>query len=90
MAHTPGPWHTKTTTVGDVAIAFWTENHGYEDWIGRAYRRVGTVGDDNGRMFAAAPTMLAALQNIENDDEHMPPTVWSAIQDAISEATEAE
>lgn len=34
----------------------------------------------------AAPEMLAALKNTENDDGHIPPSAWKLIQDAIAKA----
>ncbi len=40
----------------------------------------------NARLFAAAPDMLEALENIENDNEHMPSTAWDLIQAAIAKA----
>lgn len=40
----------------------------------------------NGHLIAAAPLMLEALENIENDDKHMPASAWKLIQDAISKA----
>lgn len=41
-------------------------------------------------LIAAAPDMLEALENIENDDKHMPSTAWEMIQDAIRKAKEGK
>lgn len=40
----------------------------------------------NACLIAAAPLMLEALENIENDDQHMPDTAWELIQAAIAKA----
>lgn len=40
----------------------------------------------NAQLIAAAPDMLEALKNIENDDKHMPETAWNLIQAAIAKA----
>ena len=42
------------------------------------------------RLNDAAPDMLEALENIENDAEHMPDTAWRMVQDAIAKATEGD
>lgn len=43
------------------------------------------------RLFLAAPKMLEALKNLENDDgKAMPATAWAMVQDAIREAEEGE
>jgi hypothetical protein len=42
----------------------------------------------NARLIAAAPDMLEALQNLENDDgSSMPDSAWKLVQDAIAKAT---
>lgn len=42
--------------------------------------------DANAKLFAAAPDMLAALKNLENDDDKIPIHVWKLVQDAIAKA----
>ena len=42
------------------------------------------------KLVLAAPEMLAALKNIENDDEHMPKTAWAMIQAAIAKAEKSD
>ena len=37
-------------------------------------------------MISAAPDMLEALENLENDDEHMPESAWAMVQAAIDKA----
>jgi hypothetical protein len=42
----------------------------------------------NARLIAAAPDMLEALLNLENDGwANMPPSAWKLVQDAIAKAT---
>lgn len=40
----------------------------------------------NAHLIAAAPDMYEALANLENDDEHMPPSAWKLVQDALAKA----
>ena len=42
--------------------------------------------EGNARLIAAAPEMLEALQNLENDDGHIPPMAWSLVADAVEKA----
>lgn len=43
-----------------------------------------SVHDAN--LVAAAPDMLEALQSLENDDGHIPESVWNAVKKAIAKA----
>ena len=38
------------------------------------------------QLFAAAPEMLIALQNIENDNKSIPEPIWSMVQNVIKKA----
>ncbi len=40
----------------------------------------------NARLITAAPEMLAALENLENDANQMPMSIWQAVQEAIAKA----
>ena len=44
-------------------------------------------GIANARLIAAAPDMLDALQNLENDDNSIPEHAWKLVKDAIAKAT---
>ena len=90
--HTPGPWtaHVGNESEGGIAPA------AHPHWCEVASKNLGPngfrlsinghFGIANARLIAAAPDMLAALKNIENDDAHMPSTAWDLIQAAISKA----
>lgn len=40
----------------------------------------------NAQLFAAAPDLLAALQNFENDDGSVPKAIWDLRAEAIAKA----
>ena len=40
----------------------------------------------NTKLIAAAPDMLEALQNLENDDNSIPERAWKMVKDAIAKA----
>jgi hypothetical protein len=44
----------------------------------------------NARLIAAAPEMLEALRNLENDDGAIPAHAWALVQAAIAKATGGE
>lgn len=44
-------------------------------------------GIANARLITAAPDMLNALQNLENDDNSIPEHVWKLVKAAIAKAT---
>lgn len=47
----------------------------------------GETNRANAVLIAAAPDLLHALQNIENDNGKIPDHAWKVIQDAIAKAT---
>jgi hypothetical protein len=86
MTHTPGPWtyhadgeanhYTLMRSDGGWLISFL---HNGEQWT--------LTQEANARLMAAAPEMLEALKNLENDDgSTMPPSAWKLVQDAIAKA----
>ena len=78
VKHTTMDWHYGK--IGDDPDQ-WSIGDEFGRMIGLSYH-----GEAIARLIAAAPLMLKALENIENDDEHMPETAWRLIQDAIAKA----
>jgi len=83
IKHSPAPWK----------IAELTEQHP-SPRIFSGSRLVAHVSNSdypneaNANLIAAAPDMLEALQNLENDDgKTMPPSAWKLVQNAITKAT---
>lgn len=101
--HTPGPWavhahHAYVVPAGherryigfaeddekdlrDFAQAIcairWPDRH-----------RPEAEAKANARLIAAAPLMLEALENLENDDGlRMPDSAWELVQEAVEAAT---
>lgn len=100
--HTPGPWAfiVRPTEVAGVEVAFdvWSlaetqAGHGIAS--GQSQEHLDDYGihaaecEANARLIAAAPTMLEALQNLENDDGAIPGHAWDMVQKAIQQATGA-
>lgn len=44
------------------------------------------MDNPDAKLIEAAPLMLEALENLENDDESIPAHAWAMIQDAIRAA----
>jgi hypothetical protein len=89
--HTPGPWRVSSdedgvsirmgSTLRDLSYYdnadLWTCESDEEDEAAMA----------NAHLMAAAPDMLEALENLENDDgTTMPPSAWELVQTAIAKA----
>lgn len=92
--HTPGPWDAETAY--DTGELVPIENSGLVlvvmsatgdvAYIANALDPV-EVQNANARLIAAAPDLLEALTNIENDDGRIPSTIWKMRNDAIAKAT---
>ena len=90
--HTPGPWTVNTedytnaigieckvdgighTVVTDQFCYPSFQQHPSKEKLANAY------------LIAAAPDMLEALLNLEDDDNSIPPHAWDLVQAAISKA----
>ena len=79
---TPGPYTTDPDFLHEVVLGA----DGVMVADCNILPRDENINRANARLFAAAPDMLEALENIENDNEHMPSTAWDLIQAAIAKA----
>ena len=80
--HTPGPWFTETLSpIGHCAIV---------DADGFTIADPSPMGQDNARLIAAAPDMLAALQLIYANAGESPEWIRSRIDAVIARATEGQ
>lgn len=83
--HTPAPWHYEFPSDDKIWI-MGPDNHGRPHAIVKTDEWQGGDLEGNARLIAAAPDMLEALKNIENDADQMPITAWILIQNAIAKA----
>jgi len=84
MAHTPGPWFSiATSNIGHNAVV---------DGDGFTICAPSPMGVGNARLIAAAPDMLAALQDImaessrDDDDHDVIATIQGICRDIIAKA----
>jgi hypothetical protein len=75
--HTPGPWSVTLLFDGDIRI----KN------IDNGLNQNNLMREATARLIAAAPDLLEALQNLENDDGSIPHHAWAVVQTAIAKAT---
>lgn len=91
IKHTPGPW--VATAQGNDTIYIHDINP-----MGKTFGTIAEIGSDskypeiyaidkaNAQLIAAAPDLLEALKNIENDDNSIPPAIWLLVKNAIAKA----
>jgi hypothetical protein len=73
---TPGPWE-----MGDDFQVQTVDKHGYEI----AEMRIDVPEyEANARLIAAAPDLLEALENLENDSGSIPDHAWQRVKAAIA------
>lgn len=83
MKHTPGPWYPAETGY-EYAIS---KRHYVTDGSRRTICEMTEHAPTaNARLIAAAPDLLEALENIENDDGHIPDTIWRMRTEALKKA----
>jgi len=79
--HTPGPWFVKSYG-GDQYVRHWCVSgpsvHMYTS---------NKASLPDMYLIAAAPDLLEALKNLENDDGSIPSHAWEMVQKAIAKAT---
>lgn len=87
--HTPGPWRSgkwgasiiaSTPIQGGINGSDAVESYG-------GHLIAESISECNMTLIIAAPDLLAALQNLENDDGKIPEHAWALIQSAIAKAT---
>jgi hypothetical protein len=97
--HTPAPWGFFRADIGfdDEAwvVDQTSERELDEDGDIHLYFQIARVCEEedddgvaeaNARLMAAAPEMLAALENLENDDGAIPASAWNLVVDAVGKA----
>lgn len=91
--HSPGPWVTANPRAGFWQVfqdgepdkgAIAVLDHSNDGHPGFKYVTVPA----NAKLMAAAPDLLEACQNLENDNGAIPKHAWDLIQKAIKKATE--
>jgi hypothetical protein len=83
--HTPGPWNIVLGHTIDEIPCYWL--------IVGSGLIIGDIRSDNvndGCLLAAAPDLLEALKNLENDDGSIPAHAWNLVQSAIAKAEGSE
>jgi hypothetical protein len=85
-AGTPGPWAVflDTDPMNEDGIVCCGGNE--LEIRPAAGQKLGNEAADF-RLMAAAPDLLEALQNLENDDGSIPHHAWAMVQTAIAKAT---
>lgn len=86
--HTPGPWKFVHSCTIEA------ERPGGNEVLGELFsagdnNKESDIDDEteaNGCLIAAAPELLEALKNIENDDGSIPAAIWKLRNDAIAKA----
>jgi hypothetical protein len=87
--HTPGPWVAECRHVSYPG-GEWPKDE-FLQWEVKGPLLPWGRGDfyqSDALLIAAAPDLLAALQNLENDDGSIPDHAWSLVQAAIAKATQ--
>ena len=89
--HTPGPWWVRTDAGIPLQImgSATEKDPQYNPVTRRGTTFIAPASDEamaNARLIAAAPELLDALQNLENDDGKIPEHAWKLVQDAIAKA----
>ena len=99
--HTPGPWiaevHATLDDAKAVAGGFdWADDWRWQSppasvWLASKGGITGLPGcvetiAANAYLIAAAPELLEALENLENDDNSIPSHAWDMVQSAIAKA----
>lgn len=89
--HTPGPWRVWMKPAGRGTVPF-VQAEGDSEAIAQVFggERSSEAREANANLIAAAPELLEALKNIENDDGHVPAPIWDLVCIAIAKAEGAK
>ena len=90
--HTPGPWFVENdetnykhdTDPNRPSIRSNAESEGV--WFIARIEEGCPNPHENANLIAAAPDLLEALENLENDDNSIPSHAWDMVQSAIAKA----
>lgn len=87
--HTPGPWIIQRYSTHE-GFSIWAKDVGCiaERWWDTSIGEAIPI-EANARLISAAPDMLEALKNLENDDGAIPEHAWKMVQDVIRKAENA-
>ena len=77
--HTQGPWEVSDESHGDYFVI-------RSEHRKAAICRLSYKLEADARLLSAAPDLLEALENIENDDGRIPETIWAMRNAAIAKA----
>ena len=87
MKHTPGPWKAEIKpSMGRLMI------HGFDNNAVCKMASVRSLEENkaNACLIVAAPELLEACKNLENDNNAIPKHAWDMIQQAIAKAEGGE
>ena len=82
---TPGPWHVSRQFANQLPLIYDQNGHCVAS-ADAYYKRERPESEANAHLIAAAPDLLEALKNIENDDGRIPEKIWNMRNDAIARA----
>lgn len=85
---TPGPWRVRGDQYGSIVADMPgpDDRPGHPDYYDGAILVAEGVQPHNAHLIAAAPELLDALENLENDDGSIPAPAWEMCQYAIARA----
>lgn len=89
--HTEGEWRAMPFGLAEEGVTKVLSNipnNGFGTWICSTFVSVSKVDESeaNAKLIAAAPDMLEALMNLENDDNSIPKPLWDMVKKAIKKA----
>lgn len=89
LKHTPGPWKSIDVTSENTAVYHRIDAGEIAIGFAGIYKlKDKSQSEANAKLIAAAPDLLEALLNIENDAGTIPESIWKMRNDAIKKAIE--